>query len=378
MSVPDTYLDALSNELSFYKRLYGIEYFQTVYIGGGTPSLLSPHQLSKLLSSVYPERKPPEELTIEMNPESISENLLECFASSPAKKKRLSLGIQSLSDKALDSVGRHCKANDARKALSLVKKHWKDDLCLDLIAGLPFQTDEDLRKNIEECLACTPQHISLYSLMVEEGTPLYRNIKNLDWDSDAADEQWILGKEIIEDSGYIQYEVSNFCKKGHESLHNMAYWKQNDYIGIGSGATGSIYSYSKKGGLRWTNTKEIELYSTFWKTFSPSHDNLTTERIPRETEILPLEIEEEEFLMMGLRSIHGINSEEYKKRFRKLMPWKGQLADRLGVVDGAWKHFSALNGLTEGCLIKETEHGQQYSFRKNALSFLNTFLKLLT
>ena len=383
--VPDTYLDALIRELSFYTARYGIEQFRTVYLGGGTPSLLSPPQLSRLLHAACSGPLLPEEVTVEMNPESLSEDLLAVFADCPAKRKRLSLGIQSLETAALNAVNRHCTVQEARKALDLAAKHWNEDLCLDLIAGLPCQTDTAFIRSLYDCLAYRPQHISLYSLTLEEGTPLYTDIEHMGWDSDKADGQWIMGKEQLETAGFCQYEVSNFCRKGHESLHNTAYWKQEDYIGIGSGATGSVYAFSGEGGLRWTNTRDTSRYVAFWNACDGTCSSpvlpatsSTEEAIPRETEYLTLEIEEEEYIMMGLRSRYGIHSSEYQKRFSAVEPWCGQLDYRLGIHGGAWEQFSSQKGLAEGCRIHREAGGVNYFFEGKALSFLNTFLRHLT
>ncbi|MBP5156953.1 MAG: radical SAM family heme chaperone HemW [Treponema sp.] len=371
-AIPDAYIDSLLNEISFYRRKrFSADGFKTVYLGGGTPSLLSPNQLSRILGAACIPA-PPEEVTVEVNPESLSEAHLEAFASCPAKRRRLSVGIQSLTPSALESVGRACGPKEARAALSLIRQHWPFELCLDLIAGLPCQSGTEFKDSLTECISYRPDHLSLYSLTLEEGTPLYRSIEGMDWDGDEADRQWLEGKGLLEAAGYVQYEVSNFCRKGRESLHNMAYWKQEDYIGIGSGATGSLYSFSDEAGIRWTNTRDIAVYTDFW------HSGNGEGSIPRELERLDLAIEEEEFLMMGLRSTHGINSAEYRRRFSKLAPWKGNLEQRLGVTGGAWDRFSSLEGMAACCITEKEGEETNYSFTGQALAFLNTFLRHLT
>ncbi len=377
--VPDAYLTALLHEISFHKHHQKIDSFSTVYVGGGTPSLLSPGQLSALLQAACSGPTPPEEVTVEMNPESLTAELLETFAVCPAKRRRLSLGIQSLNEGALASVGRNCSPSAARNALGLVKRTWRDELCLDLIAGLPCQDRKEFLSSLEECLSYGPDHLSLYSLTVEEETPLYGDIRSgrVDWDCDEADEQWLEGKRMIEDAGLSQYEVSNFCREGHGSRHNMAYWMQEDYIGAGSGATGSLYAFSGEGGLRWTNTRDVQAYTAFWQEHDGSHAPRAG-GIPRETEALSLETEEEEFLMMGLRSSRGVNAQEYRERFSALAPWHGDLEARLGVDGGAWQWFSSQEGMAFGCRISGTEGERTFSFSGRALSFLNSFLRHLT
>ena len=153
----------------------------------------------------------------------------------------------------------------------------------------------------------------------------------------------------------------------------MAYWSQGSYIGIGSGATGSVYSFSGGGGLRWTNSRDIERYCGFWQS-TPGGDA----DLPRETERLTLELEEEEFLMMGFRSVRGVSSGDYRRRFAPLSPWRGDLSSRLGVRSGAWERFSSRRPFAGGCHVEEEEDGRRYYFTGSALAFLNSFLRLLT
>ena len=157
----------------------------------------------------------------------------------------------------------------------------------------------------------------------------------------------------------------------------MGYWKQEDYIGAGSGATGSLYSFNGEPGLRWTNSRNIQSYIKFWLSVKGGHLPEDDE-IPRETEELTLETEEQEFLMLGLRSAAGIKSGEYRKRFSSLEPWRGKLESRLGVDRGTWQWFSRLEGMSKDCLIEPDGDGNRYSFKGKALSFLNTFLRHLT
>lgn len=374
--VPDNYITALINELHYYRDVYQVDSFRTLYIGGGTPSLLRSDQLKRILQVVASfSSVAPEETTVEMNPETVSEDLLGIFAEYGSGIRRLSLGIQSLNDSALTYVHRHCTAEKARKALDLVKKTWRGELNLDIIAGLCAQNPVEYMSSLKEILSYESEHISLYTLTLEEGTPLYKNLRcGAAWDGDEADDEWLEGRAELLLHGYNQYEVSNFAKKGHESRHNLRYWKQDDYIGIGSGATGTIYSFEEnKKGFRWTDCTDVASYISFWDSFCDK-----SLPFPREEESLSLETEEEEFLMMGLRSTFGISAAEYKKRFSPVKPWQGDLEARLGVRTGAWKRFSELEGISGGCMIKRCENDYIYSLEGNSLMFLNTFLKYLT
>lgn len=324
-NIPDDYIAALKNELSWYCSFYSIDSFDTVYIGGGTPSLLSKEQLSDLLSFIA-KKNVRQEFTIEMNPESLSEEKL--IISQNLGVNRLSVGIQSFNENALKAVHRHCSVFAIEKSLDIIKKVWQGRLNLDVIAGLPKQNSNDFVDSLNKVLSYCPDHLSLYTLTIEDNTPLAKRIDNGEhWNSDKADDEWLIGRDILLNNGFIQYEVSNFCKAGKESLHNMSYWRQSDYIGIGSGATGSVYCYEKgKNGLRWTNTDNIEDYINFWRNNSNVTDMA---EIPRYTEKLSLDIEEEEFFMMGLRTLYGVSDKEYKKRFGDFAPYYGNITERL-------------------------------------------------
>lgn len=408
--IPDSYIDALCSELDFYFQKYQIKNFNTVYIGGGTPSLLNSFQIRKLLEHILSKSKSkPKEITFEANPESITEEKL--FTLEKSGVNRISLGIQSLNEKSLQSVSRHCSAKIALEALELVKKNWHGILNLDIIAGLPFLSDEQFLDGLKKIISYNPEHISMYTLTVEEETPLFNKISDgLQFNTDFADRQWLLGFDLLKKNGYFQYEVSNFCKKGFESAHNMTYWKQGDYLGIGSGATGSLWfdkifsddfddfddfvctenvaggfaaaenetdGFSKKipleqksesadlknfCGLRWTNTKNIDDYIKFWtEDFAATEAlALSTEKslriealavkteksliaaMPREIEKINLKTREFEYIMMGFRTVYGISFKKYKKLFKNLNPYFGNLENRLE-KSSVWNDFVSKN-----------------------------------
>ena len=335
--VPDSYVDALLSEAEFYARSYGLEGWGTVYVGGGTPSLLSPAQLERLLSGILGmgRASPPREITVEMNPESLTESHLEvCRALGVT---RISLGIQSLNEAPLRAAGRACSAGDALSALETVRRRFSGDLCADIIAGLPCQTDAEFLSSLRRVLDFFPEHVSLYTLTVEDGTAIERKIARgeLPWDPDDADRQWILGAEILEGRGIAQYEVSNFSRAGHESAHNLSYWSQSDYVGIGAGACGTEYDFSAKScGRRFENVRDVRKYTDFWTGGAGEISCVRSE------ESLSLAVQEFEFLMTGLRTLRGITRGEYGRRFRNLEPWRGDLGMRLGAGSGAWKSFS--------------------------------------
>ncbi|MBQ2601675.1 MAG: radical SAM family heme chaperone HemW [Treponema sp.] len=363
--VSDDYIDAVINESHFYSKKLNIQMWSTIYVGGGTPSLLTPKQLSRLISGVkagMDESLSPAETTVEMNPQSLSLEMLDSARASGVD--RISLGIQSLNDSALGSVHRSCSSATALKALDTVKKHWSGRLNLDCMAGLPSQTTDEFASSLKAMLSYGPDHVSMYTLTIEPGTPLASRVETgMDFDFDAADSQWITGRKILRENGFHQYEVSNFSKDGCESVHNMSYWRQKDYVGVGAGATGSVYGFYGKDGLRWTNARDIRLYCDFWNGFP-----VDEEKIPRETERLDEATKEFEYLMMGLRTLEGLAPEDYRNRFSAL-EWNGSLSDRLGIDSGPWKRFSDRN------LCADHSKTGRYALNEDGILFLNALLR---
>ncbi len=302
----DLIVAGLVDELRACRAEYGLTAVDTVYIGGGTPSLLTGEDISILCGAIreYLEAgdAPASEWTIEANPEDITEEWLDSCARGGIN--RLSVGVQSLEDDILSAVSRRGNAQKTLEALSLVSRVWKGRLSLDLIAGLPGQTAENLIRNLEKVITFGPDHVSLYSLTIESGTPLARKrdsslIRSLP-DEDLAAEIWISGRDWLESNGFAQYEVSNFAKPGYESLHNMTYWHLNSYVGVGPGATGTLVHGDS--GVRVTNTKDIESW-------------LTDPRAKRETEPITREDLMIETLLMGMRLVSGIAKSDFLHRF---------------------------------------------------------------
>lgn len=363
--IPDAYVEAIINEAEFYACKYGINCWKTIYFGGGTPGILSARQISFILEK-FSSRITSEtsEITMEMNPESVTKDKL--LAAQTSGITRLSLGIQSLNDRALKSVNRHCSSTKAKESLKLIKEIWKGQLNLDAIAGLPEQSQDEFLSSLKEIISYNPDHISMYTLTIEEGTPLHKKIedKKVEFNFDEADEQWLKGRELLESSGYLQYEVSNFSKPKKESRHNLTYWMQEDYVGVGAGASGTIYGNET---IRWSNTRDIEKHTAFW-TNEKNHD---LKNAPRELENINLETREFEFIMMGLRTTRGINSARYEKLFSDVSPWNGNLSLRLGKNNGIWNKFSMGKLTSEK---KESDGSTTFSLNSQGLIFLNKFL----
>ena len=384
----EKYVDALCNEITF--RLNDIDKanLKTVYIGGGTPSLLSKSQFSKIFGAIKDfcrEDISNCEITVELNPDDICAELLETLASNGVN--RISVGIQSMNDSVLKNVKRRAGREENLKALDCICKNWKGRFSVDSISALPLETVDSFEEGLKEVISFNPDHISLYSLTIEEETPLGKQLSSgqIDYDFDFADEMWLSGRELLEKNGYIQYEVSNFAREGFECKHNLFYWKHKPYIGCGSGGTGTVYNKDGSG-FRWTNTVDIEKYIGFWEkegtldqlelpqkstwdlVLSTQTGTRKQIQLPQLEEVVELEASKYEFFMMGLRKASGITEVEYKDAFGNALPEKFlRLAEK-------WEK----EGLFE--IYSKQEYGQTvkcFRMNRDGLLFLNRFLSEL-
>lgn len=306
-SIPDEYIIALSHEICAAKKERNIGSWSTVYIGGGTPSLLNEKQIFYLFDSLHTDaRANTKEITFEVNPRDVTARLLETLSSCGVT--RISCGFQSFSDEVLSGVHRLNTASDEAKALECIKK-WRGVFSADMIAGLPGDKEEELIRGIKTLSDYGAAHISLYTLTIEENTPLGRRIAFGEaYDAENADNLYLAGRDELIRLGYEQYEVSNFCKDGMQCSHNAAYWQMSNYIGCGAGAVSSYYG--KKIGKRYTNTNNINKYIGHW--LSPSPALLDA---PRYCETLDAKTMQFEYFMLGLRTAKGVSEERYKARF---------------------------------------------------------------
>ena len=379
--IADEYIAAVLTEAACTASLWDIDSWKTIYVGGGTPSLLSEKQIDRLFSGLLKmSRKAPLEVTMEANPSDVTESLLD--AASASGVTRISCGIQSFSDTSLCRVRRRSRASDVYRALSLFEKKRPHALSVDMIARLPEETDASFASGLKTLLSYAPDHISLYSLTVEEGTPLCSEIESgkILHDIDASDALWISGRDFLCGAGYEQYEVSNFCRRGGECLHNLAYWNLESYAGIGAGATGTFYG--KNMSARFTNTRDIGSYVRFWKSkkidavrsriffsddFRTVQVRAERERkfaeLPFSVEYIDKKTEAFEFFMMGLRMTRGICRETYEARF-------GAFPEKAEALFTAWEG--------RGLALRRKKNGARfYAFTKEGLLFLNEFLEAL-
>ena len=282
--------------------------FTTLYVGGGTPSLLSPDELATLLVAVKPVLQPQAEITLEANPESLCESWLRVAQDHGVS--RLSLGIQSFDAQVRQAVGRLSTQGDLERARDLLERVWHGQFSLDLILGLPFQTPELQLKDAEIALSWNPHHLSAYPLSWEKGTVLTKKFR----ESESEDLAWDEVRALWQENGYEWYEVANFARPGAQCQHNRGYWEQRPYLGIGSGAVTTYPAQRSANG------------EVFWRrrTFGTDPTLFFTHQ---ETEILtPLDCRKEA-LLLGLRLSTGLSRAQWERCSPR--PWEQVLFNTL-------------------------------------------------
>ena len=292
----------MAEEIALQQNYLAGETIQTVYFGGGTPSLLSKDELHLLLSTIqkYFRVEENSEVTLEANPDDLSlEKLTELKG---LGVNRLSIGIQSFQNNVLTFLNRAHNSKLAEESVRLARQAGFNNISIDLIYAIPGQTDEEWRENIRKAIELQPEHISSYSLTIEDKTVFGKWAaagKFRPPEDDIAATQLEILVEELEDAGYHQYEVSNFSKLDLESRHNSSYWKQQKYLGIGP----SAHSYNSE--TRQYNISNNHLYIK----------SIREGKIPFEKEVLTREDHVNEYLLTTLRTSWGADIEQIKKRF---------------------------------------------------------------
>jgi oxygen-independent coproporphyrinogen III oxidase len=343
-------VDALLREADFRRGEYSVDAWNTIYVGGGTPSMLSPSEIGTLAVALASRRASPSaEFTVEANPEDVTGEWLAACAD--AGVNRLSLGIQSMSDATLAGVHRRGNAESNRRALGLAKLEWKGRLSVDLIAGLPGQTAKSLIDDIDRVTEFGPDHVSLYSLTIEDGTPLGQIVAGkaapfagfipLPDDDEAAD-MWIAGRDRLERLGYAQYEVSNFALPRCESAHNATYWELGSWLGAGPGSVGTIARGDAA--TRVSDPDDIAQWLEKPET-SRSIETITRDDCVKEA------------ILMGMRTTKGIDRSRFASRFG---------VDPLDLIPSTSSRW-----VDRGLLLRDAE---RVALNREGLLFLNSFL----
>lgn len=301
------YIECLQKEIEMESEKYKNEEYEitTIYIGGGTPSFIDASYIERIINTIKQNYKLYEnpEITIEVNPGTINEEKIRKYKD--IEINRISIGLQTTKDNLLKQIGRIHTYEEFLNCYKIVKKIGIDNINVDLMLGLPNQTLEDLKEGLIEVINLKPNHISLYSLILEENTILEKmvrqNMAKLP-EEDLEREMYWTTKNILEENGYIHYEISNFSKKGYESKHNLNCWNQKEYLGFGVAA----HSYIKN--KRYCNTNNIEEYIKNVQN-GKILNNRTICEIQNKIE------EQKEYMLLGLRKIQGVDIQEFKNKF---------------------------------------------------------------
>lgn len=301
----DKYVQALIAEMSSFLDNNDVE-IETIYIGGGTPSIIDAKYIEKVMAKLQEKDAliTAKEITIEVNPGTVTEEKLKTY-----KKigiNRLSIGLQSTDNNILKTIGRIHSYEDFLNTYKLARNQGFGNINVDLMIGLPNQKISDIKSSLEEITELKPEHISVYSLIVEENTPIEKmlNIGKLELPDEELERNmyWYV-KNVLELNGYKHYEISNFAKEGYESKHNLDCWNQKEYIGFG------VAAHSYIDDVRFGNTGSIEEY---WKNCE--NGEFEKNRIIDEVE-KDVFSREQEFMLIGLRKIDGVFIQDFKNKF---------------------------------------------------------------
>ncbi len=309
----EKYIKALKQEI---KNSSVNEYeISTIYIGGGTPSYIESKYISEILKTIKQKYNISRnvEITIEVNPGTATKEKLRDYVE--AGINRISIGLQSCNNNLLKMIGRIHTYEEFLSTYKLAREVGFKNINVDLMIGLPNQTLDDVKKSLEEISKLNPEHISVYSLIVEEGTPIEKKIANgqlkLPNEELEREEYWEV-KKFLESLGYKHYEISNFAKTGYESKHNLNCWEQKEYLGFGAAA----HSYMKK--TRYSNTENIEKYI---------NQEMQSEQLHIVHEVQKEEEQKKEYMLLGLRKIDGVQISSFKNKFgcNPIMEFKNEL-----------------------------------------------------
>ncbi|MDB2159746.1 MULTISPECIES: radical SAM family heme chaperone HemW [Clostridium] len=324
-SLINEYIRALNEEILRKCSKYKIA---SIFVGGGTPSYLNEINLESLLKTInLLGFKDDLEFTIECNPGTLNEEKLVLMKN--YNVNRISMGLQTTNDNLLKEIGRIHSFEEFKKNYNQARKAGFENINVDLMFGLPNQHMKDWKASLEDVMSLEPDHISAYSLIIEEGTCFYNLYNNDKLNIPNEEEErsmYLFTKGFLEDYGYNQYEISNYAKVNKECFHNKVYWKCNEYLGLGVSASSFVDE------KRFKNIDDIKIY------IEKINNN---EDVTEEIHVNNINDDMEEFMFMGLRMIEGINLKTFKKRFGK---------DVFDIYDEVIK-----NNIKKGLLVVDSE-----------------------
>lgn len=326
------YIDAIKRELLSYKKLSAHFQVETIYFGGGTPSLIDAEYITEILDCIREQFNvsASAEITVECNPGTTTLKKFQTYKA--AGVNRLSIGLQSTDDEMLKVLGRVHTFSQFQSQYEDARKAGFDNISLDLMSALPGQTLEQYQRDVARVLALNPEHISSYGLIIEEGTPFYENValqRTLP-EEETAIAMYEDTKRLLAEKGYQRYEISNYAKPGYESRHNSSYWTGISYIGIGLGASSYLKLEDigvvdhKSEGIRYQNVSDLDAYceDEFVKQMPEASefehvDTYINEIAQCKEDVIYISQNDamEEFMFLGLRMMKGVSDRVFRCRF---------------------------------------------------------------
>lgn len=298
------YIEAIINEIKSYKdNLRGNYIADTIFFGGGTPTIIKTENLKRIIDclSEVIEIDNCSEISMEANPNTLTSEKLNLYKSIGIN--RLSIGIQSLNDEILKKIGRIHDSSEALEAIDRAKNTGFENINADVMFNIPGQTGYDIEDTVTKIIDRGVKHISFYSLKLEKGTPMYsmeKNNKIIMPDEEVEREMYYAGRNIMEKNNLFQYEISNFAEKGFECRHNLKYWNQEEYIGLGPSA------HSFLNNTRYSNPSDLKMYCE--NSMSDKFERIIQEELDKDDLMF-------EYIMLRLRLTEGLNIKEFNNKF---------------------------------------------------------------
>ena len=322
----ERYTKALVKEIELNKELMKEYLVDTVFIGGGTPSILEGNLIARIMRALRSNANIAEdaEITIECNPGTVTEEKLLSYKN--AGINRISFGLQSANDKELRSIGRIHTYEEFLESYYMARECGFDNINIDLMSALPGQSEQSFKETLEKVIGLNPEHISVYSMIVEDGTEMSQRVKNarakgIDILPSEEEERrmYYMTKTLLGKAGYGRYEISNYAKSGYECRHNIGYWARKDYLGFGIGAA-SLYKEQ-----RYNNVADINSYMDRLLGVE-----ITGIKLQENQQKLSTDEQMEEFMFLGLRMMEGVSIKLFEEKFgKKYDNVYGKVSDKL-------------------------------------------------
>ena len=309
----ENYVNQLIKEIKKQAILYKNHSVISVFIGGGTPSLLAAGQISTIMETIYANYQVSDsaELSMEMNPGTVTQAKLREYITCGIN--RISIGLQSANNEELVRIGRIHNYETFLDTYHMARAAGFRNINIDLMSALPGQSLESYQDTLERVVALEPEHISAYSLILEEGTPLYEHRDSYTFPSEDEDrEMYLLTGRYLAEHGYHRYEISNYAREGYECRHNKVYWQRGDYVGFGLGAASMVED------CRWSNPSEWQEYDTYVQQVPVQRHNksvLPVNPVCPKQQKLSVPEQMEEFMFLGLRMMCGIEKDAFSRKF---------------------------------------------------------------